>query len=602
MEILPKEPTDWHARRETISSAYFEPLESDDGGRCERDDEESLWCSPVRLRSVVLKSVGKQKIVLGQPEPHKKHMVETLPSKSALQKKLVENQTPKPTHRKVMFQEHTETAPMSQPSNPLQSSIELVETHTQTTPADFRLANTRIPMIDDFKTIHNNLSGHHGLDYSYRKLLKHCGTKWANDRGEATKIKAQLKNFIDSCPICQKVKGLREKIASKHSFIISKPFLEVSYDFIIFKRPDKNGNRYLLVAIDNFLKIVEMKAVAHRDAETVANFLIELGARYGPMARLRSDREGSFTGLLVSRLNEVRGTEAVPCIPYHPQANSICERQNAIIMDHLNALILGCMLGPESKVAWSDLVPFVFSLVNNTPKNPLGISPLSLLYGVFANYDKPLLPTDCANTPGNTSNPLEYFESLVAWQNQLLDVSEDFLSEHFDKLSKRFNKTDAEKRQFNVGDFVLQHRKSTNISGKPCTRWVGPYLVMDRRENDPSHPVLDLMDLTDMKVKEASIDDCRKFNTSWFEEEQLLPELVKLAAIDENEYVVENILSHKPPGSQRTIPLSKYLFEVKWKDFQETTWEPYSGLKDLEPLEAYAHKYPGLKIPSISHT
>ncbi len=125
---------------------------------------------------------------------------------------------------------------------------------------------------------------------------------------------------------------------------------------------------------------------------------------------------------------------------------------------------------------------------------------------------------------------------------------------------------------------------------------------MDRRDNDPSHPVLDLMDLTDMKVKEASIDDCRKFNTSWFEEEQLLPELVKLAAIDENEYVVESILSHKPPGSHRTIPLSKYLFEVKWKDFQETTWEPYSGLKDLEPLEAYAHKYPGLKIPIISQS
>jgi hypothetical protein len=420
-ETLPKEPIDWAARRETISSAYFEPLENDVSGSCERDDEESLWCSQVRLRSVVLKSVGKRKVVLERPGPLNQHRVENPPSKSALQKKLVKDQTPKLTNRKVMFQEHTEAAPISRPSNPLQRRKENVEAQTQTTPADFRLANTRIPMIDDFKSIHNNLSGHHGLDYSYRKLFKHCGTKWANDRGEATKIKAQLKNFIDSCPICQKVKGLREKIASKHSFIISKPFLEVSYDFIIFKRPDKNGNRYLLVAIDNFLKIVEMKAVAHRDAETVANFLIELGARYGPMARLRSDREGSFTGLLVSKINEVRGTEAVPCIPYHPQANSICERQNAIIMDHLNALILGCMLGPDSKVAWSDLVPFVFSLVNNTPKNPLGISPLSLLYGVFANYDKPLLPTNCANMPGTTSNPLEYFESLVAWQNQLLE-------------------------------------------------------------------------------------------------------------------------------------------------------------------------------------
>jgi hypothetical protein len=119
---------------------------------------------------------------------------------------------------------------------------------------------------------------------------------------------------------------------------------------------------------------------------------------------------------------------------------------------------------------------------------------------------------------------------------------------------------------------------------------------LDRRDNDPTHPVLDLMDLTDTKVKEASIDDCRQFNTSWFDEEQLLPELVKLAAIDDNEYVVERIMSHKPPGPNRKLPLSKYLFEVKWKDFQETTWEPYSGLKDVEPLEEYAQKHPGLKL------
>jgi hypothetical protein len=104
------------------------------------------------------------------------------------------------------------------------------------------------------------------------------------------------------------------------------------------------------------------------------------------------------------------------------------------------------------------------------------------------------------------------------------------------------------------------------------------------------------MNLTDMKVKEASIEDCRQFNTSWFEEDNLLPELVKIAATDQNEYGVERVVSHKPVGEKRTLPLSKYLFEVKWQDFQETTWEPYSGLKNLEPLNEYAMQHPGLKL------
>jgi len=166
------------------------------------------------------------------------------------------------------------------------------------------------------------------LEYSYRKLIKRCGSKWANERGEATKVKAALRDFIEACPICQKVRGLKEKVKAKHSFIVSRPFIEVSYDFIVFRREDKNGCRYLIVAIDNFLKIVEMKPVQTRDAETVARFLLELQSRYGPMARLRCDREGAFTGLLIDRLNKERGVEQAPCVPYHPQANSICERQN----------------------------------------------------------------------------------------------------------------------------------------------------------------------------------------------------------------------------------------------------------------------------------
>jgi hypothetical protein len=105
------------------------------------------------------------------------------------------------------------------------------------------------------------------------------------------------------------------------------------------------------------------------------------------------------------------------------------------------------------------------------------------------------------------------------------------------------------------------------------------------------------MNLTDMTVKQASIEDCRSFNTSWFDEDNLLPELVKLAAKDENEYVVERIIRHKPTGA-KTLPPSKYLFEVKWQDFTETTWEPYSGLKGLEPLIQYAESHPELHFIS----
>jgi hypothetical protein len=587
---LTKEAESWNERLVTNRTSLFTNNPPSFSLEDQEDIENLTWCGNIDREAVVLKTASAARFKANQSSVKTKHSTKGSNLKVAALSGTNKKKRVTFDNTKHFQEEHTLPTAFGEIR-----ATQMTDAETQSSPADFRMAKINFPLKEDFMAIHDNSSGHHGLDYSYRKLLKRCGSHWANERGAATKIKASLKEFIESCPICQKVRGLREKIKNKHSFIVSRPFLEVSTDFIVFKREDRNGNRYILVAIDNFTKLVEMKAAPHRDAETVAKFLLELQARYGPMARLRSDKDGAFTGLLIQRLNQIRGTESTLCIPYHPQANSICERQNAIIMNHLNSLILGCALGPESKIGWSDLLPNVFAIVNNTPKNPLGISPLSLVYGVFANYDQPLLPETQANRPESESNPVDYVEALMAWQNKLLEISEDIQSEHFKKLSSKTNRQDKT-REFHVGDFVLQERAASGLTGKPCTRWIGPFLVLDRRDNDPSHPVLDLMNLTDMKVKEASINDCRKFNTSWFEEESLQKELVKLAALDENEYVVEKIVSHQPAGETRTKPLSKYMFEVKWQDFEETTWEPYSGLKDLEPMDTYAALHPGLHL------
>jgi len=480
--------------------------------------------------------------------------------------------------------------------------LERITLETQTTPADFRAVGIRVPMKRDFMAIHNNESGHHGVDYSFRKLFILCGSKWANERGTATKVRKELKHFIDTCPICQKVRGLHCKISAKHSFIVSRPFLEASYDFIVFDKPDKNGKRYILVFIDNFTKLVELKATKSRDAISVAKFLICIKSRYGPVARLRSDKAAEFIGIVITKLNESSGTSTCPCIAYHPQANSICERQNGIVMYHLRCLCYGCKLGPETSKTWSDLLPFIFSIVNSTPKLPLTISPLSMIYGVFANYDRPIIRKEFL-AQGNTSNSLDYFEALCSWQVELLEAAETIQEEHLNKLAVKFHLEESTERIFNEGDFVLQLKISTSLKGKSIARWTGPKLVAQRRENDPSHPVVDLIDLTTMKVTEASIEDCRLFQTGWFDNDTLLPDLTKLASLDREEYEVERIISHKPIGEERSTKtaMSKYSFEVKWLDFpdSENSWEPYNSLKDncTAPLGIYSDLHPGLRIP-----
>jgi hypothetical protein len=243
--------------------------------------------------------------------------------------------------------------------------------------------------------------------------------------------------------------------------------------------------------------------------------------------------------------------------------------------------------------AWSDLIPFVYSIVNTTPKLPLAISPLSLVYGIFANYDRPLLDP---RPTGVLSNPVDYVEGLKEWQNRLLELAEGIQSKYFEKLTSKKH----ECRAFQEGDFVLQLKKTTGARGKLITRWIGPRLVLSRRDNDATHPVLDLYDLVTSKKLEASIDDCRLFHTGWFTEPTMLQDLNRLAALDKEEYEVELILEHKPTGPRRnprTKP-SDYWFKVKWAGFsdEENSWEPYSELKDLLPLEEYLSKYPELNF------
>jgi hypothetical protein len=88
--------------------------------------------------------------------------------------------------------------------------------------------------------------------------------------------------------------------------------------------------------------------------------------------------------------------------------------------------------------------------------------------------------------------------------------------------------------------------------------------------------------------------------TGWFEEQTILQDLRQLAALDKDEYEVEAILEHKPPGPKRPqrVKPSDYWFKVKWSGFsdEENSWEPYQQLKNLKPLEEYLLKFPDLKL------
>lgn len=187
-------------------------------------------------------------------------------------------------------------------------------------------------------------------------------------------------------------------------------------------------------------------------------------------------------------------------------------------------------------------------------------------------------------------------------------IAEDIQSAHLNKYVRKYDKelrtgngkraASDQPRQINSGDFVIVNKDAKGGNSKLTPKWVGPRLVLERRDNDPSHPVVEVIDLTDMTTSQVSLDDCLIFNTGWFEEATMMQELVRLSANDDEEFVVEKICDHRPSGTSRKKPLSEYFFKVKWQDFadSESSWEPWSAVKALEPFLQYAHDHPSLNL------
>ena len=105
---------------------------------------------------------------------------------------------------------------------------------------------------------------------------------------------------------------------------------------------------YLVAMRDDFSGWIEVKAIRHADAKTIAAFIYEWFCRFGVPERVVFDGGGENKGVareLMQRYN----TCNVPIAAYHPQSNGLIERGHQPIIDAL------AKLGPK----WVQHLPAV---------------------------------------------------------------------------------------------------------------------------------------------------------------------------------------------------------------------------------------------------
>ncbi|GKT31397.1 hypothetical protein ADUPG1_002015, partial [Aduncisulcus paluster] len=118
------------------------------------------------------------------------------------------------------------------------------------------------------------------------------------------------------------------------------------------------------------------------------------------------------------------------------------------------------------------------------------------------------------------------------------------------------------------GSYVLE-KPAVKPSHKLGPRLEGPYLVLEHKFDTDTIVIRDLKTKKDRRI---SADRVTPFDDTEFTEK----EMIELAQLDTQEYLVEEILSHERTSTGRMKEVDRYEFEVKWVGYKETLCEGHT--------------------------
>jgi transposase InsO family protein len=218
--------------------------------------------------------------------------------------------------------------------------------------------------------MHNSaLGGHSGFPVTYRRLKTTFA--WPG-------MKQQVKEFVQSCLICQQAKPDKAKYPRLllPLPIPSHAWHTVSLDFIT-GLPQSGRSNCILVVVDKFSKYAHFIPLTHPfTALSVAKvYLSEVYRLHGLPVAMISDRDPIFTSRLWQELFKLAGTQLCLSSAYHPQSDGQTERVNQCLETYLRCFVQSA---PKKWASWLPLAEFWY---NTCPHSTLGTSPFEVLYG-----------------------------------------------------------------------------------------------------------------------------------------------------------------------------------------------------------------------------
>ena len=281
--------------------------------------------------------------------------------------------------------------------------------------------------------------------------------------------------YVHSCLVCNKNKKPKTKPrAGLGSYRTGAQMERVHMDMLGPFSESEDGNKYILLMVDQFPKWVEIHAVPDQTADHTAKIAVDqFFSWFGSPLQIHTDQGKNFNENVMKALCDLYCISKTRTTPYQPCLNGQVERYN-----HLLLQLIHCYQRAQEKTWDRDLQLLAWAIRGMTNCST-GFSANMLMLGMEV-----LQPVDVlfgsALMDTNSGDVVGYVKHL--W-NTLREVHA--LATHKLRAQMQYQKhvydLHLEEKHYDVGDLVFQLNSATKTrdSKKLNPVWVGPLLVTE---------------------------------------------------------------------------------------------------------------------------
>ena len=396
---------------------------------------------------------------------------------------------------------------------------------------------------------------------------------------------------VAACRKCSEERILLQKKASKlMPFPANAPLEDIAMDLLGPLQKTPRGNKYLLVIVDRFTKLVRAVPMGDTKAWDLAKaFTRHWVFVYGPPKTVLTDKGTNFTSKFMLEVHRSLGIRSRMTTAYHPQTNGQTERFNRTIVSAMRKFVAD---HPKDWDLYTDALTFSYNCHVHTST---GVAPFELTL----SRTPPLLGLEDASTPDG----LTPREARLAWLRKLtrvvaqaragLEKAQARMKRNFDRQLRQRKKAISTGSWVNVKREAPASKKATKAERaagdttasfhKLSSRAEGPYRVLRVK---PNTVVIDRGDVHE-EVNKDRLELARPppdaEETAQDEQQRDVSE----EEGDGEEYVIDRLTGHQTDEDGTTR------YWVKWYGFEEKTLEPTKNL----PYSAIARYWRKRKKP-----